>query len=89
MRHALRLLWRGVGASLLGLDLLASGLTGGAPGESISARLAKARLHGSALGTLGADGIDWLALKGFGVMSHCAGSLAAYQARQAVAPWLG
>jgi hypothetical protein len=90
MKHAALLLLRQVYALLLALDLLASALTFGAPLQTVSARLAKARRRGSALGRALADAVDAGALRLFGEHNHCSAALEAYLERErAASSWLG
>ncbi len=73
-------------AAVLALDLLLSALTGGEPLETCSARFAQGRLEGKPFGTFCANLTDTVALKVFSQPDHCNRALAAYQARNAVAP---
>jgi hypothetical protein len=73
-------------ALFFALDLLASAMTGGAPGQSISARLAKAKNAPAQLARRALDAIVRLVFRQPG---HCALALANYEARQHAAPlWI-
>jgi hypothetical protein len=73
-------------ALFFALDLLASALTGGAPGQSISARLAKAT---NAPAQVCRAWLDTLVRLVFRQPGHCALALANYEARQHAAPlWI-
>ena len=86
----LKIALRQIYALFLALDLLLSALTGGAPLETISARLAIYRRKGCPWAVIAAGAVDWVALKLFGEASHCDSSLAAYEARNAAASaWSG
>jgi len=74
-RHGYAILWA--------LDDLLSALTGGNPGELVSARLATAK---------GIDhwlcrGVDWVALHLCHQPDHCRQALLAYEAREAASPF--
>lgn len=86
----LDLILRQIYAIFFALDLLISALTFGAPLETISARLARARSRHSWLGTIMANMVDAIALHVFGTHHHCAAALRAYIEREAVASsWRG
>ena len=86
----MKLILRQIYALFLALDLLASALTFGAPLETLSARFAKARGHGSVAGRAAADATDAAALHLFGQHNHCAAALRAYAEREAAASsWSG
>lgn len=72
-------------AVFLAADLLASALTGGAPWQTISARLAKARVGGSPIGGACCRAVDWVVLKVFHERNHCEAAFTAYEARLMVA----
>jgi hypothetical protein len=73
-------------ALFFAVDLLASSLTGGAPGQSISARLAKAT---NAPAQVARRVVDAFFRIVFRVPGHCALALANYEARQHAAPlWI-
>jgi hypothetical protein len=73
-------------ALFFAVDLLLSSLTGGAPGQSISARLAKAKNAPARIARAALDGIVRLVFRQPG---HCALALANYEARQHAAPlWI-
>ena len=70
------------------LDVLLSALSGGAPGETISARLGEAVRQGSTRAIPYARIVDWGA-RIFGETDHCAKSDEAYRARLNAAPFGG
>lgn len=89
MTHAWRLALRQLYAVFWSLDCLASALTGGAPGETISARLGRARAGGGRFWPGVANALDWTVILIFRTPNHCDGAWAAYKARLAVAPSFG
>ncbi len=82
MNYFLRLIY----ALFLAIDLLASALTGGAPWQTISARLAKG--EGKATQVLRRF-VDWAAKHIFGEVNHCQMALDAYDARMKAAATYG
>lgn len=89
MKHVMQMALRQIYSVFWALDNLVSSLSGGAPGETISARLGKARAAGSKFWGFVANALDWIVALIFRTPHHCAGALAAYQARVAAAPSFG
>jgi len=76
---------RQVYATFYSFDTLASALTGGDTGETISARLAAAK----GLGHWACRALDGFVLTVFGEHDHCRNALLAYEARETAAPFGG
>jgi hypothetical protein len=84
----LKLAQRSAYALFYAVDLVGSALTLGGPGETISARLGKAAVQDpSCVAAAFAHDLDWLVKAVFGAPNHCAGALAAYNARESVSPF--
>lgn len=71
-------------AVFLAADLLASAITGGAPWQTISARLAKARAGGSPIGSALCRAVDWTVARMFRERNHCQSAFTAYERRLTV-----
>ncbi len=80
--HPLKFALRQLYALFFALDLVVSALTGGAPMETVSARLGRP----DRFDRWPRVALDWVVLTLFGASRHCERALAAYQARVQAAP---
>lgn len=86
MIHILEMVLRQIYSVFWAVDNLISSLTGGAPGETISARLGRSRKAGSKFWGAVANALDGFVALVFRTPNHCDGAWAAYEARMKVAP---
>ena len=76
-------------AAFWAFDCLVSALTSGDVGQTLSARLGKARAKGSPVATVCADALDVFIARVLGGRNRCASSIAAYEARLNAAAFTG